>query len=133
MRRRIYVLLLISLVIITIAFSLYFFSISQVTIMNFKANYYARHTSSAGDRVLDITYTVLQGNIVDCEGTYSSPATTEQMEQGIFENVENCDLNKLINKEYNVPLELVAYLTKGSKLTKEITDGPSYYRYNIIK
>ena len=81
----------------------------------FGVKYYAKHSSSGGDRILDIIYTVTDGEIRSCEGTYSYPLSSEQREEGNFDNnMESCDVNKLRAKEYNVPQN---YITKNDVKT----------------
>ena len=82
---------------------------------------------------MDIIYTVRNGVIVSCEGTYSFPPTSEQRGAGIFKNnVEQCSIQKLKNREYNVPLELMTSISKNHKMSDGVNDGNSSYRYRII-
>ena len=100
---------------------------------NFDVEYYAEYSSSGGDRILNITYYVREGVIVNCKGTYSFPPSSEQQSSGIFENnVEKCNLLKLIKKEYNAPTALITSFQKNQKNSDEIIDGDSRYRYKIV-
>lgn len=105
----------------------------QQPIKNFKVDYYASYSSGGGDRILNIAYFVRNGIIISCEGTYSFPSSSEQRDLGIYENnVEQCSVQKLKNKEYNAHLELITSVSENQKMSDEVRDGPSIYRYQII-
>ena len=119
-------------VLILIGGIFYLYRASQEPTQNFKVDYYAEYSSSAGDRMLSITYSVREGVIVSCEGTYSFPPSSEQMSAGMFENnVEQCNIQKLENNEYNVPLELITSISEDQKRSDEVRDGSSMYKYQI--
>ena len=103
---------------------------AQLQPANFAVKYYATYTSGSGDRILDITYSVKNGMIVSCEGTYSFPPSQAQRDAGITaDNQEPCDVNTLRNNQYNVPLNLI---TRIGKMSDEVTDGDFSYRYQVI-
>ncbi len=106
-------------------------NILNVNPNNFNVEYYAKNSSSGGDRILDIVYIVKNGIISSCTGSYLYPLSTMQRESGkTGDNVEQCDLNKLLRKEYNVPLELITTYN-NQKITDTVQDGPSLYKYRI--
>jgi len=115
-------ILLIVILVIIIGIIYYYF----IPIKNFNVNYYSRYSSSSGDRILNINYLVENGEIISCTGTYQFNGTPNVIEQ--------CDVNKLNNNEYNVfvPNEYpkIAY---RYTLSKEETDGPKMYSYRIIR
>lgn len=100
---------------------------------NFKVDYHAEYSSSGGDRFLDIVYTVRDGVVVSCEGTYSFPPSSDQRGAGINKNnTEQVDIQKLLNRDYNVPIVLFTSVAKNQKMGDEVNDGNSMYRYRII-
>lgn len=100
---------------------------------NFKVDYHAEYSSSGGDRFLDIVYTVRDGVVVSCEGTYSFPPSSGQRGAGINKNnIEQVDVQKLKNGNYNVPIVLITSIAKNQKMSDEVNDGSSMYRYRII-
>ena len=106
---------------------------SNTLSQNFTVDYYATYSSSGGDRILNISYAIENGAVSSCQGTYSSPPSQEQENKGIFNNnIEKCDIQKLKNKEYNVPLVIITNISKNQKMSEEFTDGLSFYRYKII-
>lgn len=92
---------------------------------NFSVKYFASYVSSAGNRYLNITYHVEKGAIVSCGGTY-----TTDMTDGI--NIENCDVQKLKNKEYNVPINLITNLSRNQQMKGEVLEGPGKYSWEIL-
>ncbi|MGM5480725.1 MAG: hypothetical protein ACQESC_04680 [Nanobdellota archaeon] len=91
---------------------------------HFQVDYYAQHSSSAGTRMLNITYTVQDEEIIGCEGNYTTAMTDGT-------NTTTCDLQRLQTGDYNVPLELITQYP-FNQLQDEVYDGPSMYRWNII-
>lgn len=95
-----------------------------------EVEYYATYSSSAGNRILDINYTLVDDKIVKCSGTYTYPSSMEQRLEGYYgNNVENCSLDRLNSRNYNVPLKLV--MEYPSRFQDEYVDGPSMYMYNV--
>lgn len=99
----------------------------QYPVHDFDVQYYASHTSSGGDRVLDVRYEVRGGQITSCSGTYAYPG-----EERGSQSVEQCNVQKLKSSQYNVPLELFTELSAGQKMYDAVADGPSSYRYTIF-
>lgn len=95
----------------------------------FDVKYYAKYSSSAGTRILDITYTVENGEIISCQGTYTTDMTDGK-------NVKECNLEALTAKDYtvyNVPLELITTIPEDQKMSGEVRQGPGSYKWEIIK
>ena len=93
----------------------------------FDVKYYGTYSSGAGDRILNITYHVKDGEITSCDGYYSSPAPVERLGE---QDVEECSVHKLV-WGYNVPKFLVIELGSDVQLEGEKRDGPSYYSWKI--
>ncbi len=91
----------------------------------FQVKYNASYSSSAGTRTLDITYTVKNGEIIDCKGNYVMAMTSGT-------TTYKCELEKLKAKEYNVPLELITEFSEDKKI-EEIRKGPGEYRWEILE
>ena len=73
------------------------------------------------------------GVIVSCMGTYSFPPCQDQLDAGTSKNnVEPVDLQKLKNRDYNAPNVLITAINKEQKMSDEMDDGNSSYRYRII-
>lgn len=99
---------------------------NSTTNETFKIKYYAHHESSAGDRILDINYTVKNGEIISCEGNY----TTDLSGTGLLNFP--CDVEKLKIKDYNVPIILITNLSQYNQ-TGEVHNGPEWYRWEILE
>ncbi|MFP4523546.1 MAG: hypothetical protein ACOCQQ_01390 [Candidatus Nanoarchaeia archaeon] len=93
-------------------------------INSFSANYYATYSSSGGDRILNISYEVDNNEIVSCQGTYTTATIDE-------ETTTDCELDRLLTQEYNVPLELVTQYYLGNESYYN-NQGRSYYNWSII-
>ena len=91
---------------------------------SFSAKYYAKYSSSSGDRILNITYDVNEGEIIACQGTYTTAMTDGQ-------TISNCELSLLLAQEYNVPLELVTQYALGNE-SYGMNQGRSQYNWEII-
>jgi len=101
---------------------------SETSPSTFSVKYYATLTSSGGDRILDIIYTVTDSKITSCEGTYSYPPSSDQRADGNYDNnIESCDVNKL--DEYNVPHN---FPTVSTVKTGSESDGQSRYEWEIL-
>ncbi len=99
---------------------------SQQPARNLRVYYYAKYSSSAGDRVLDITYVVRDGRVVSCTGYYSAHMTD-------YNITEECDVGKLLLPGgYNVPVRIITSVLPGEKLEGEVFEGSGYYRYRIV-
>ena len=99
---------------------------------SFSVNYIASSSSSGGDRRLDITYRVENEKIISCEGTYSYPPSQEQRDAGNYDqNIEDCDVQKLINDKYNVPLKLMTNIS-GHEMSGKVNDRFGSYSWEII-
>jgi hypothetical protein len=106
---------------------------SRRPIKDFKVEFHGQYSSSGGDRILDVVYTVRNGVVVSCTGTYSYPPSQDQLNAGIGKNnVALVDLLKLKNRDYNAPIVLISAIKKGQKVSDEVDDGRSSYRYRII-
>ncbi len=99
------------------------------SLTTFNVAYYGKYTSSAGDRILNITYMVTDGAIVSCTGTYSYPAPQERYGQT---DTEPCNVTRLNNHEYNVPLELITTMPSGAPREGSSQYGPRRYSWSIV-
>ena len=100
-------------------------SLLSATTELFTVKYYASHSSGGGTRTLNITYTVKNGEIVSCDGTYIADMTDGK-------NSSVCEVEKMKTKQYNVPLELITTLSQDTK-SGEVRDGSSWYTWEIIE
>ena len=91
----------------------------------FSVKYYATYSSSSGDRVLNITYEVVNKQIVSCQGTY----VTDMTDGG---NLKECEVDKLNNWDYNVPQFLIKEISSDTILKGNFTDEPSHYSWEVI-
>jgi len=116
---------ILSLIIVIGIFSFYFYG-QEKTYKNFDVVYYSKYSSSGGDRILDITYSVRDGSITSCTGNYFFSGTDG-------DKTESCDLTKLKNQESPfIVQKLITEYSKGEKMSDEVIDGPSTYRWQII-
>ncbi|GEM_PF-4017872 len=97
-------------------------------INSFKVNYYGHYVSSSGDRILSVIYTVKDGQIVDCNGTYSYPASQERFGQT---DSEPCNITKLVSKGYNAPVELITSILSNDSRNGSYKYGPEDYYWSI--
>jgi len=119
------IIAILSLIIIVGIFGFYFYSQDKI-IKDFNVVYYSKYSSSGGDRILDITYQVRNGAITSCEGNYFFSGTDG-------DKTEVCDLTKLKNQESPfIVQKLITEYSKGEKMSDEVIDGPSTYRWQII-
>lgn len=74
----------------------------------FQVRYYDKCISSSGGKELNITYTVDDGIITACSGTYKHPAPVERRGET---DTEPCDVNKILSTDlmfrypFNVPTD----------------------------
>ncbi|MEX0920391.1 MAG: hypothetical protein WDZ69_02300 [Candidatus Pacearchaeota archaeon] len=119
------VIVILSLAILVGIFSFYLYD-QEKTIKDFDVVYYSEHSSSGGDRILNITYSVRDGTITSCEGSYFFSGTDG-------DRTEPCDLTKLKNQESPFVVQnLITEYSKGEKMSDEVIDGPSRYSWQII-
>ncbi|MCL5730355.1 MAG: hypothetical protein M1165_02200 [Candidatus Pacearchaeota archaeon] len=126
-------LVIIILVCVTGFFLSRFFQTRMID--NFMVDYHAEYSSGGGTRILDITYKVVNGSIVSCNGTYTFPGTINSTSFERLPETEPCDVQRLLandSSSYNVPHEFVTSISEGQSLSKEVTDGGSMYSYKII-
>lgn len=98
----------------------------EKSIKTFDVKYNSKYSSSGGDRVLDIIYSVQDGVITSCEGSYTFSGTDGNQ-------TEACDLNKLKNKQSPFVVEkLLTEFSKGEETKGEVRDGPLTYNWEII-
>ena len=86
----------------------------------YDVEWHSQYVSSAGNRNLDIMYSVANNEVTSCTGTY-----TQDMVDGRV--VEECDVTQL--EDYNAPFQIVAY--DLNNLSGYIDTGRSRYEWNI--
>lgn len=84
-------------------------------------NFNVAYTASNGNNMLEMICTINNGEIISCFGEYTSNGNTEDF-----------DMNKLKNKEYNVPLEIPTHYSLGQPKEKEVHDGFLSYKWTIF-
>lgn len=114
-----------SLIIVIGVFGFYFYNWDK-TIKNFDFVYYFRSSSSGGDKVYNITYSVRNGTITSCKGNYSYFGTRET-------KTESCTVTKLKNNLSPFHFgKIKTEYSKGEKMNEEVIDPPLKYRWQII-